>query len=120
MRRYNQTVYRDGVDGTTEQFTSATHNELLGSADVFILQWRGTRVGGTAPKVTVVLYGSDNGTDWINRETLVNLATLTAGQLNTGVAESTTKTMAFARLGISLTGTLPTADIEVIVCGRDA
>jgi hypothetical protein len=120
MRRYNATVYHDFVEGTTERFTASRHDELLGSADAFVLQWRATKVSGTNPKLTLVLYGSDNGKDWITRETLVNQATLTAAQLNTDVASSTTKPMAFGRIGVALTGTSPAADVELIVCGRDA
>ncbi|MBI5513299.1 MAG: hypothetical protein HY909_05990 [Deltaproteobacteria bacterium] len=122
MRRYNKVVYHDIVEGTTERFTGAEHNELLGSAEVFVLQWRATSVGGTGPKLTLTLYGSDNGKDWIPRETLLNQAVLTAGQLNTGAVDSTTstRTMAGGRIGVALVGTNPVAEVELIVCGRDA
>jgi hypothetical protein len=121
MRTYNTTVFHDIWEGANERYSSAEFNDQLGSSDELVIQWRATKVGGTSPTLTITLYGSNNGVDWISREVLVNATALTAGQLNTAAATSSTRIMAFSRIAVSMAGSGgPTADIEVIVCGRDS
>ncbi|MBI5513298.1 MAG: hypothetical protein HY909_05985 [Deltaproteobacteria bacterium] len=113
-------MFHDIWEGANERYSSAEFNDLLGSADLLVIQWRATKVGGTVPALTITLWGSNNGVDWISRETLVNAVGLTIGVLNTAAASSTTRLMAYNRIGVSMSGPGgPTADIEVIVCGRD-
>ncbi|MBI5513952.1 MAG: hypothetical protein HY909_09300 [Deltaproteobacteria bacterium] len=120
MRKYNFPAFHDLWEGPNERYSTAEFNDRLGTADQLVFQWRATKVGGTVPTLTITLYGSNNGADWILRETLVNGTALNLGVLNTGAAQSSTRLMAFNRIGVSMAGPGgPSGDIEVLVCGRD-
>ena len=120
MQMFNQEVMSELIEGTTERFSSAKYNTLLGAAEKLVLQVRANQVSGTSPTVTVKLYLSADGVDWdSNGYTIVDGATLTAGSLyNSITGISAVVFGAFARFGVTLGGTSPSANVELIVCGR--
>ncbi len=121
MRRFNKDVYKETHDtGATARYTSAEFNDLLGSQDVLVVQYSAVKVAGTTPTLTIGLQGSNNGVDWKDIMTLVSAASLTAGTVNTGIASTDKDLPSFVRLAISMGGTTPSAEIQVIACGRDA
>ncbi len=122
MRRFNREVYKETHDlGATVRYTSAEFNDLLGSQDRLVVQYSAIKIGGTDPTLTIEAEGSNNGVDWVNLETLINAAELTAATVNTGIQATSGSVVypAFVRLTISMGGTTPSAEIQVTVCGRD-
>ncbi|MFO0562457.1 MAG: hypothetical protein U0269_30855 [Polyangiales bacterium] len=119
MRLFNREVLRTTVF-TSEQFTAAELNGLLGSADALAIQWVATRGGsnGTA-KVIVNIYQSNDNQNWSLYSSLSS-GTLVGNSLETGfLSENMTGTLArgaFVRLGIQLSAA--DADLVVTVTGR--
>jgi hypothetical protein len=119
MRKFNREVYFETTESSS-RYTSAEFNELLGSADQLIIQFRAQRVTGTTPKITVKLEGSNNGTDWVELQTPINDVSLNVGGVSTGFGSTSVNLPAFVRLNTVLGGTAPVGDITLIVCGRDS
>ncbi len=120
MRRFNREVYNETHDiGATSRYTSAEFNDVLGSSDKLVVQYRAVKIAGTSPTLTIKLEGSNNGVDWVLIETLVNAASLTAAQVNSALATSTATLPAFVRFAITMGGTTPSAEVQIIACGRD-
>ncbi len=120
MRRFFREVFKGAHDtGATPRYTSSEVNELLGSAEKLVVQYRAIKIDGTTPTLSLELQGSDNGVDWTNLEYLFSAEALTAGVVNTRIATSTADIPAFARLALTMAGTYPSAEIQLFVCGRD-
>ncbi len=121
MRGFNRQVYRETHEsGSTARYTSAEFNDLLGSRDRLIVHYTAGRVSGTSPTLTIELEGSNNGQDWQSLVPLVSAEPLVAGNVNTGRGNSDKDLPAFVRLAITMGGTSPVAEVEIVACGRDS
>lgn len=123
MREFTVQVFDETITGTsTTWYTSATFNDLLGSADELIVHAVADGVSGTVPTLTVGVDHSCNGIDWINVGWTAS--TLTGQTL----ANDTTyygffptffpPLLTYARLRVFLGGTTPSCRLKVFACGR--
>lgn len=122
MRLFNQKVW-SGTATSTEVFTDADLNALLGSADVWAIHACITRPTGTSPTIKLNIYHSADNKNWIQVGTTINSTALTTGAISNQVlaAESFTSTTArlgFVRLGIATNASPNEADVELYVTGR--
>ena len=119
MRMFNSHLFSETMEGTTARYSSAEHNGLLGMAEKLVVQYRATKVSGTSPTLTVATEVSNDGIDWLPKTTIVSAQALTAGQVNSGILDTGSAIhAAFVRLKVTLGGTTPAANVDLIVCGR--
>jgi hypothetical protein len=102
MLSFANLVFDDIITGTGKKwYTSASFNDLLGSADVLTVHAITTDVSGTAPKLTCLFEHSGNAKDWINMDLgIVNEAIADHGTLVGSVSALTR--LAFTRVEVSM------------------
>jgi hypothetical protein len=122
MRLFTLEVFDDVISGTgTNWYSTAMHNSILGSADVFAIQAVTTGVSGTTPTLTVRLQSAADAENWAN-------AAGTAEINAQGIANETSLVgtnsadpgmiQANVRLQISLGGTSPKCRLRLYVTGH--
>lgn len=117
-RIFHQVVFKDQVDGTIPMITGQEFYETLGRADELSVQTRATGSTGTSPTLTVELWGSNDGQNWVTLATLVNAANISSTPYES-IADTTGTTLAaYLRFQMTLGGTSPTANVTIAVCGR--
>jgi len=129
MRIFNELVFNGYVTGTTDMFSEARFQDLLGLADQLSLGGYTAQVTGTNPKLTVEIQQSFDKVRWQARSTTPEISAVT---LQTGPTETPVHghdgdpasppafpRLAFVRLRIALTGTSPTAQVRIWATGRD-
>jgi len=120
MRIFNEDVFDEFVTGTTEVFTPCRLDAVLGAAEKLMVHVRGTLVAGTSPTLTLKEYQSPDGRVWYTKDTLLTAQAMSVGSVYETVVYDPNNhpSMAYVRLGITLGGTMPGANIQVMVCGR--
>jgi len=111
-------VFKDQMDGTIGVETSHDLFESLGRADEISVQAKAANATGTSPTLTVALWGSNDGANWVTVSTLVNAADISSSPYESLTDTTGTTLPAFLKFVISLGGTNPTAFVSLSVCGR--
>ncbi len=120
MRLFNREVFR-GTAYTTDQYTPAEFNGLLGSADRLAIQVVANRPDTNTTKVIVQIQHSNDNEHWNNFGAPQNFS-ISPSQLNVGyLSEALLSTSietrgAFVRLNVTVD--LGFADVVLTVTGR--
>lgn len=125
MRKFNQKVFDDTLASATNAGVALTPpelNDLLGSVDKLAIMAVGDLPSGTSPTITVQIYHSADGIQWVakNGTAEINAQTLTANAVTVkvGTDAAATPSLGLVRLQITLGGTTTQAHIKVWVTGR--
>lgn len=120
---FSAKVY-DGMilsDAVNTRYSDPSLNVGLAKAEKYFCQVKTTQVGGTA-NLTVTLETSADNVNWyvpptplFNQSSISNNTVLFNFDLGTASIRA-----AFARVGVKLGGTTPSAYVEVWLTGRDA
>lgn len=111
----------DNSAGTSIFYSPPEFNAALAGAEKSLFEARPTQVSGTSPELVLFVEVSNDGVNWIEKNTPIqadisNSPQAVFGQ-DLGVADAGG---CYSRVGIFLTGTAPVAFVEVWVTGRDA
>ena len=106
--------------GSTTVYTPSELNSVLAQGETFWVSARTTQVSGTSPTITVAIEHSNDGVNWTNKATPISAQSLSANAVNLHYGQDTgsTPTGGFVRLAITLAGTNPSGQVQVIVAGR--
>lgn len=122
MRQFQQLCFDDYVAGTSSVYSAAVLDTLLGRFDRLAVHVVADKVGGTSPRITVMLEHSADSRRWLEKNDIpiVSSVPLTAGTTNStaGGDESSVASLRYVRLRINLEGTTPRARVRIFVCGR--
>ena len=121
MRNFVVKAFENYVVGTSNVYTPTSVAELLGSADRLCCTAVVYRILGTTPRLTIQFEHSFDGTRWLNQNTTPELNAFEAlGGIGNIALFSSTRipTLNYVRLRIALTGTTPSANLAVWICGR--
>lgn len=120
MRRFVQEVFRNTLIGTTEQYSPPSTFDALGSVEKLALHVRAKRASSATPTLTVTLYHSNDGQDWIVRGSAFTGMTLSTSLEKTYMQTDTNTSGAFVRVGVVMSGaqSTDTVDVAIVACGR--
>jgi hypothetical protein len=115
----NIKVFDEGVDGTITIVSDPQHNDAIGRADSFTVQVYASNAGGTDPTLTLKYWGSNDGKNFITRQTLLNGVSISATPYES-MTDSTPDLVCSAqgRFELTLGGSNPNAYVRVVVCTR--
>jgi len=120
---FSQKVYSAGVSGVATVYTDPSLNSALAQAEKYDVQLRLSMATGTSQSVSVTSELSNDGIAWTTKKALIAATPVTAANIvnaygqDDGVTSSTVGG-ALMRLNISMTGTSPSANVEVWIVGR--
>lgn len=121
MTVFSGEVFDDSVAGSlTVWYTSAAHNDVLGSGDVLAVQATVQNLSGTSPSLTVQVEHSADGKDWIGAGSAI-ISTLVANNATYyGSRQAWPALLGFVRLKVSLGGSSPRCRLKLYACSREA
>ncbi len=119
-RLFTIELFNQYITGTATVASAAEHRELLGRADVLVIQVVVTKSAGTSPTLTLEIEHSNDGKRTDTHSTPISAASLTITPFNTIVAAGSTTDPLAAQVELALTlgGTNPEAYVQVTVTGR--
>lgn len=124
MRMFNRQVF-NGTATSTEQFTDASFNDLLGGAEALSMHVHAARSNLATAQVQIKIYHSNDNKNWVAYTggtytgTAIPLNSVTDEILaETPMSTTNTARGAFVRLGVAMKTTGDSADVILTVCGR--
>ena len=120
MKIFTEIVFDGTVKGTTEVFSSAQFDELLGKPDEICYEVEVEESSGTTPTISVAHYHSNSGKGHIatTASPLVSAADISSPPYRSVVQQSGQTLGARGRVGVKLLGTTPTARVRIWATGR--
>lgn len=124
MRQLTLEIFDEIVSGTGQDwYTSASHNDLLGSADALILQAVATGVSGTSPTLTCELEHSGDGRKWnpIGPDAEIDGESIeppTGSDRAVLIGRQAESALGFIRVRVRLGGTNPECRLRITATGR--
>ncbi len=123
---YTLTVFNGAITGAATgdvAYSPAEMNESLARADKFFVTARVTQGAGTSPTLTVALEHSCDNVNWNSKAMPISAQPITIASvgfyqgfdLGTAVVGG-----GFLRVRVALGGTSPSANVQVVVCGRSS
>jgi len=107
------------ITGTATHYSSPMLNSQLAQADKFFVTARVQQVSGTSPQLSVVLQHSSDGENWTDKATPINQASISSDNTYSGSDLGTSAVAGcFMRVAITLSGSSPSAAVDVRVTGR--
>jgi hypothetical protein len=112
-------IFNEVVSTTASMFTAAEYNEILGRSDQIAFQFHVTGATGSSPALSVVLWGSNDGKNWVSQLVLVNNQSLTVGGVYDSIVDTGSVVLASRlKLEVKLGGVTPSAYVQITWCGR--
>ena len=126
MKKPNILVFDDfvyGVNSNNAVFTDAKFNDLLGKLDQTAIFAVADSTAGSAPALNVQLQQSPDGRNWVNKNTLPEIANQSIPTTVTtplyGYDSGSAPSGAFGRLAVWLGASSTAAHVKIFVCDRD-
>src|SRR5688572_4054877 len=113
------TAWDAPITGATTVYTDVSLNEELAQADSFFLAARASQVSGTT-NLAVAIEHSNDGVNWTNKSSPIPSTLVSGVQFVLGQDTGSTPGGGFHRLAITLSGTTPSAHVQITVAGRTA
>lgn len=105
-------------DNTNTRYSDPSLNQALAQAEKFFFQVKSTQVLGTSPNAVITLETSCDNVNWTISSTPISAA-IANGTVLFGADLGTSQVRGLCvRIGVKLTGTTPSAYIEVWITGR--
>jgi len=125
MRKFNALVFDEYISGTSAYYTSNALNDRLGTYDKLTLFAVVDNVSGTNPTLTAHIEESADQRNWVPKNGVnspeIAVSSINANATTTlfGGDASSTGSLGFVRIAITLGGTTPNAHVKLYVTARD-
>lgn len=122
MRKLAILAFDDFIMNTTTVYTPQSLNDALGTYDKLTMQAVCDSLGGSGNTIKVQIEHSVDQRNWLakNGTAEINAVSVSVATPSVfGGDTSSTGSLGFVRLAITLGGTTPTAHVKVWVTGRD-
>ena len=117
---FNELIFDRTIRGTTEFFSSAQFNELIGRADDLIFEVEVSEASGTTPALTARVWrcSSNDDSGFKARTAFLSGASLASLPYRSVTVEGGTRLAGYCRIGFALSGADNIARIRVWATGR--